>query len=49
MRDAITKLLTAILLLCARSAALAHSGRNVSDLAAGLAHPFSGLDHLLGE
>lgn len=47
MRNAITKLLTAIILLGTSSAAFAHPGHDVSGLAAGLVHPFSGLDHLL--
>jgi urease accessory protein len=47
MRNVITKLLTAIILLGASSAAFAHPGHDVSGLAAGLMHPFSGLDHLL--
>ena len=47
MRNATTKFLTAILLLVASSATFAHPGHNVSGLAAGLMHPFSGLDHLL--
>jgi urease accessory protein len=47
MRDAITKPLVTILLLATSSAAFAHPGHNVSGLAAGLIHPFSGLDHLL--
>jgi urease accessory protein len=47
MRNATTKFITAILLLATSSAAFAHTGQNVSSLAAGLMHPFSGLDHLL--
>jgi len=47
MRNAITKLLTAIILFGTSSAAFAHPGHDVSGLAAGLMHPFSGLDHLL--
>jgi urease accessory protein len=47
MRSPATKLLTAILLLTTSSAALAHPGHNISGFAAGLTHPFSGLDHLL--
>jgi len=47
MRNATTKFLFTILLLGASSAAFAHPGHNVSGLAAGLIHPFSGLDHLL--
>jgi urease accessory protein len=42
-----TRFLTAIFLLAASGAAFAHPGHNVSGLAAGLMHPFSGLDHLL--
>ena len=47
MRNAITKFLTAILLLVPSSTAFAHPGHDVSGFAAGLMHPFSGLDHLL--
>jgi urease accessory protein len=47
MRNTVTKSLTAVLLLATSSAAFAHTGHNVSGLAAGLMHPFSGLDHLL--
>jgi urease accessory protein len=36
-----------LLLLTTGSAAFAHTGHGVSGLAAGLAHPFLGLDHLL--
>ena len=47
MHKSTTKFLTAILLLVASSAAYAHPGHNISGFAAGLMHPFSGLDHLL--
>ena len=47
MRNSSTKILVAIFLLTASSAAFAHPGHDVSGLAAGLMHPFSGLDHLL--
>lgn len=47
MRNPTAKLLTAIFLLAISSAAFAHPGHNVSGFAAGLMHPFSGLDHLL--
>jgi urease accessory protein len=47
MRNSSTKVLAAIFLLTASSAAFAHPGHDVSGLAAGLMHPFSGLDHLL--
>jgi len=47
MRNTVTKSLITIFLLGASSAAFAHPGHNVSGLAAGLMHPFSGLDHLL--
>lgn len=47
MRNPTTKFLTAIFLLVTSSTAFAHPGHNVSGLAAGLMHPFSGLDHLL--
>lgn len=41
------KFLTALILLTTSSVALAHPGHGVSGFAAGLMHPFSGLDHLL--
>jgi len=47
MHKSIMKLLTATLLLTASTTALAHPGHNVSGFAAGLMHPFLGLDHLL--
>ena len=47
MRDTITKLPITIFLLVASGTAFAHPGHNVSGFAAGLMHPFSGLDHLL--
>jgi urease accessory protein len=47
MRNSTTKLLTTVLLLATSNAAFAHPGHNVSGLAAGLMHPFSGMDHLL--
>jgi urease accessory protein len=47
MCNSTTKFLAAIILLGTSSAAFAHPGHNVSGLAAGLMHPFSGLDHLL--
>jgi urease accessory protein len=47
MRNSTAKFLITIFLLVASSAAFAHTGHNVSGLAAGLMHPFSGLDHLL--
>lgn len=47
MRNATEKFLLTIFLLGASSAAFAHPGHNVSGFAAGLMHPFSGLDHLL--
>jgi urease accessory protein len=47
MRNIVTKSLITIFLLGASSVAFAHPGHNVSGLAAGLMHPFSGLDHLL--
>ena len=47
MRNIVTKSLITIFLLGASSAAFAHPGHNISGLAAGLMHPFSGLDHLL--
>ena len=47
MRHSIARFPAAFFLLVASSAAFAHPGHNVSGLAAGLMHPFSGLDHLL--
>jgi len=47
MRNPATRLLLLSLLLSASGAAFAHPGHNASGLAAGLAHPFLGLDHLL--
>ena len=42
-----TRFLTAVFLMLASGTALAHPGHNVSGLAAGLMHPFTGMDHLL--
>jgi len=47
MRYAIFKFLTTILWLAASGTAFAHPGHDVSGFAAGLIHPFSGMDHLL--
>ena len=47
MRNSTTRFLAAIFLLVSSSTAFAHPGHNVSGFAAGLMHPFSGLDHLL--
>ncbi|MEO8332967.1 MAG: HupE/UreJ family protein [Gallionella sp.] len=47
MHNPTAKFLTAIILLATSSTAFAHPGHNISGLAAGLMHPFSGLDHLL--
>ncbi|MBI1175489.1 MAG: protein hupE [Sideroxydans sp.] len=47
MRNPFAKFLASCLLLAASSSAFAHPGHDVSGLAAGLMHPFSGLDHLL--
>jgi urease accessory protein len=47
MRSSITRILTALFLLAASGTAFAHPGHNVFGFAAGLMHPFSGLDHLL--
>ena len=47
MRNPTTKFLITIFLLATSSAAFAHPGHNVTGLAAGLMHPFSGFDHLL--
>jgi urease accessory protein len=42
-----SRFLSAIFLLISSGAAFAHPGHDVSGFAAGLMHPFSGLDHLL--
>jgi urease accessory protein len=47
MRNSALRILTIPLLILASGAACAHPGHNASGLAAGLAHPFQGLDHLL--
>jgi urease accessory protein len=47
MGNVIAKVLIAVFLLGASSAAFAHPGHNVSGIGAGLLHPVSGLDHLL--
>jgi urease accessory protein len=47
MRYATTKFFITIILLGTSSMAFAHPGHNVSGFAAGLMHPFSGVDHLL--
>lgn len=47
MRKLTAKLLITILLFGTSSAAFAHPGHDVSGMAAGLMHPFSGLDHML--
>ncbi len=47
MHKSTAKFLTAVFLLVSSSVAFAHPGHNVSGFAAGLMHPFSGLDHLL--
>jgi urease accessory protein len=47
MRKASAKFLVSIFLLATSSTAFAHPGHDVSGLAAGLMHPYSGLDHLL--
>jgi urease accessory protein len=47
MRNSTTRFLTAVFLLVASSTAFAHPGHDVSGFAAGLMHPFSGIDHLL--
>ena len=47
MRNASTKILVAMLLLVSSGTAFAHPGHDVSGFAAGLMHPFSGMDHLL--
>jgi urease accessory protein len=47
MHNRTAKFLAATILLATSSTAFAHPGHDVSGFAAGLAHPFSGLDHLL--
>lgn len=47
MRQSSSKMLLTAVMLGASGAALAHPGHGVGGFAAGLAHPFSGLDHLL--
>jgi urease accessory protein len=47
MRISFVKIVAFVCLLAASSAALAHPGHGTSGFAAGLAHPFLGLDHLL--
>jgi urease accessory protein len=47
MRNSTTRFLAAIFLLVSSSTAFAHPGHSISGFAAGLMHPFSGLDHLL--
>lgn len=47
MRKFTAKIFVATILLSASGVAFAHPGHNVSGFAAGLMHPFSGLDHLL--
>lgn len=47
MRHTTTRIVLAAALLGASGAALAHPGHGVSGFAAGLAHPFTGMDHLL--
>jgi urease accessory protein len=47
MRTASPKILLALLMLLSSSTAFAHPGHDVSGFAAGLMHPYSGLDHLL--
>src|SRR5512139_2178814 len=47
MHNTTSRLLTALFLLAASGTALAHPGHDASGLAAGLYHPFSGLDHML--
>jgi urease accessory protein len=47
MRKFAAQIFAATLLAGISSTAFAHPGHNVSGLAAGLMHPFSGLDHLL--
>jgi len=47
MRTSTAKILAALFLVTTSGAALAHPGHSVTGFAAGLMHPFSGLDHLL--
>ncbi|MEK6708546.1 MAG: HupE/UreJ family protein [Pseudomonadota bacterium] len=47
IRKPATQFLTAFILLGIGNAAFAHPGHDVSGLAVGLMHPFSGFDHML--
>jgi len=47
MLNPMTKFIATVFLVTASTAAFAHTGHGVSSFTAGLAHPFSGLDHLL--
>ncbi len=47
MHNPASRLVAFLLLLFVSGAAYAHTGHDASGLAAGLAHPFMGLDHLL--
>lgn len=47
MRNTSTRFLFTLLLLTVSGTAFAHPGHDVSGFAAGLMHPFSGMDHLL--
>lgn len=47
MRHTISRILLAVLMLGASGAACAHPGHGASGFSAGLAHPFTGVDHLL--
>ncbi|MGA9665162.1 MAG: HupE/UreJ family protein [Gallionella sp.] len=47
MRNTSTRFLLTLLLLTVSGTAFAHPGHDVSGFAAGLMHPFSGMDHLL--
>lgn len=47
MRLTASKVMLTMLMLGASGAACAHPGHGASGFAAGLAHPFTGLDHLL--
>ena len=47
MRKFTARIVVAMMLVGISNVAFAHPGHNVSGLAAGLMHPFSGMDHLL--
>jgi len=47
MHNTATRVIAALFLLTASGAALAHPGHDISGFAAGILHPFTGLDHML--